>query len=273
MRVLLATGGPGQTEIAIRQLMLLGQSTSLRPTVLTVIKHAEEQPEGDEILAHAARLLDPVLTNVKYKTRVGQPWEEIVREGETGEYDLIMMGQRVSRPLLTRIRGLVTQKVVARTTLPVLIAKREARTLHRILICDSGAHSPSLLKLFRMHLPAILSGATDVTVLHVMSQISAAPSVRGEDLQYTAEQLIESGAPEGAILENDLDYLKPMDVDLHAKVRHGLVVDEIVDEARSDDYDLVVIGAHRDEGLPRFLLDDLAHELVLDVDRAILVVR
>ena len=64
-----------------------------------------------------------------------------------------------------------------------------------------------------------------------------------------------------------------MDLRLHAKVRHGLIVDEIADESRSDDYDLVVIGAHRDEGLPRFLLDDLAHELVLDVDRAILVVR
>ena len=50
-------------------------------------------------------------------------------------------------------------------------------------------------------------------------------------------------------------------------------MDEIADEARSDEYDLVVIGAHRDEGLPRFLLDDLAHELVLDVERAILVVR
>jgi nucleotide-binding universal stress UspA family protein len=44
-------------------------------------------------------------------------------------------------------------------------------------------------------------------------------------------------------------------------------------EARSDNYDLVVIGAHRDEGLPRFLLDDLSHELVLDIDRAILVVQ
>lgn len=273
MRVLLATGGPGQSEIAIRQLMLLAQSTSLRPTVLSVIKHAEEQEEGNEILAHASKLLDPVFESVQYKTRIGQPWEEIVREGENGEYDLIMMGQRQSRPLLTRIRGLVTQKVVARTSLPVLIAKREARPLQRILICDSGAHSPSLLKIFRMHLPGILQGATDVTVLHVMSQISAAPGVRGEDLQYTAEQLIQADTPEGALLKQDLAYLEQMDLDLHAKVRHGLVVDEIVTEARSDDYDLVVIGAHRDEGLPRFLLDDLAHELVLDVDRAILVVR
>lgn len=273
MRVLLATGGPGQTEIAIRQLMLLAESTSLRPTVLTVIKHAEEQPEGDETLAHAAMLLAPVFDAVQYKTRIGQPWEEIVRESDTGDYDLLMMGQRQSRPLLTRIRGLVTQKVVAHTSLPVLIAKREARTLRRILICDSGAQSPSLLKLFRMHLPALLSAASDVTVLHVMSQISAAPGIPGKDLQLTAEELMEAGTHEGDILEQDLAYLDEMNLDLHAKVRHGLVVDEIATEARSDDYDLVVIGAHRDEGLPRFLLDDLAHELVLDVERAILVVR
>ena len=106
-----------------------------------------------------------------------------------------------------------------------------------------------------------------------MSQISAAPSIKGEDLYLTAAQLIAAGTHEGNILESDLDYLERSGVELQAKVRHGLVVDEIVTEARSEDYDLVVIGAHRDEGLPRFLLDDLAHELVLDVNRAILVVR
>ena len=273
MRVLIATGGPGQTEIGIRQLIVLAETMPLTPTVLTVIKHAEERAEADQILAHAAQLLAPAFAKVNYITRVGQPWEEIVAEAESGRYDMLMMGQRQSRPLLTRIRGLVTQKVVAHASLPVLIAKREARPLRRVLICDSGAQSPSLLQLFRTRLPALLAGVTEVTVLHVMSQISAAPGVKGEDLQATAEQLIQSQTPEGAILGQDLAYLGALNLTTNAKVRHGLVVDEIADEARSDEYDLVVIGAHRDEGLPRFLLDDLAHELVLDVERAILVVR
>jgi len=253
--------------------MLLAESAPLTPTVLTVVRNADEQREAEQVLAHAAGLLAPVFEKVDYLTRVGQPWEEIVREGETGGYDLIMMGQRQSRPLLTRIRGLVTQKVVARTTLPVLIAKREARHLRRILICDSGAQAPSLLQRFRERLPGILAQATDVTVLHVMSQISAAPGVRGTDLYATAEQLMQAHTPEGTILEQDVSYLEQINLRTRAKVRHGLVLDEIADEARSDAYDLVVIGAHRDEGLPRFLLDDLAHELVLDVERAILVVR
>ena len=273
MRVLIATGGPGQTEIGIRQLMLLAEATTIRPTVVTVIKNGDDQAEADQILAHAAQLLKPLIDEVSYKTRVGQPWEEIVQEAESGQYDLLMMGQRQSRPLLTRIRGLVTQKVVAHTTLPALIAKREARPLRRVLICDSGAQSPSLLQLFRARLPGLLAGVTEVTVLHVMSQISAAPRVRGEDLHASVEELIQLQTPEGAILRQDMAYLESMDLTTHAKVRHGLVVDEIVEEARSDEYDLVVIGAHRPEGLPRFLLDDLAHELVLDVERAILVVR
>ncbi len=273
MRVLIATGGPGQTEIGIRQLMLLAEAASLTPTVLTVAKNADEQAEGEQVLAHAARLLEPVFSDVSFKLRVGHPWEEIVDEADSGRYDLLMMGQRQSRPLLTRIRGLVTQKVVAHASLPVLIAKHEARPLRRVLICDSGAQSPSLLQRFRDRLPELLINVTDVTVLHVMSQISATPRGKGDDLQATAEELIQSQTPEGELLGHDLAYLRTMNLTTRALVRHGLVVDEIAEEARSDNYDLVVIGAHRDEGMARFLLDDLAHELVLDVQRAILVVR
>ena len=54
---------------------------------------------------------------------------------------------------------------------------------------------------------------------------------------------------------------------------HGLVVDEILAEARDGDYDLVVIGTHRGEGWRRILLDDLAHQIIAQVDRPVLIVR
>jgi nucleotide-binding universal stress UspA family protein len=133
--------------------------------------------------------------------------------------------------------------------------------------------SPTLLQVFRLHAPAILASTTDVTILHVMSQISAAPGIRGPELRAEAVELIEANTPEGALLAQDMAYLREMDLRPQALVRHGLVVDEIIAEASTGDYDLVVIGAHRDEGLPRFLLDDLARELVLNVECATLVVR
>jgi nucleotide-binding universal stress UspA family protein len=273
MRVLIATGGPDHTDIGIRQLLVLAESISINLTVLTVIEQPEGQTTADAILGDAARLLDPVLGTVQYKTRIGRPWEEIIRESETGGYDLLLMGQRKSRPLLTRLRGLVTQKVVSHASLPVLIAKRKVTPMKQVLICDSGVQSPSLLQLFRNRLPDFLVSASHVTVLHVMSQILAAPGIDEKDLQASATELIKAHTPEGMILEQDMAFLERMGLEVNAVVRHGLVIDEIVDEARSGDYELVVIGARREDGMPRFLLDDLAHELVLDVERPILVIR
>jgi nucleotide-binding universal stress UspA family protein len=56
-------------------------------------------------------------------------------------------------------------------------------------------------------------------------------------------------------------------------VRHGLVVEEILDEAHAGNYDLVVIGAHHYEGWTSFLLDNLARQIITQMDRPVLLVR
>jgi nucleotide-binding universal stress UspA family protein len=112
----------------------------------------------------------------------------------------------------------------------------------------------------------------ELTVLHVMSQIAAAPGIPGWELRADAQELIHKHTPEGSLLESDLARLAQLNVRLAAKVRHGLVVREILAESRSGDYDLVVIGAHQGKGWERYLLDDLAHEIISFADRPLLVV-
>jgi nucleotide-binding universal stress UspA family protein len=92
-------------------------------------------------------------------------------------------------------------------------------------------------------------------------------------LRADVQELIDEDAPEGRLLAQDLRQLDRQGIHPTAKVRHGLVVDEILAEAHSGDYDLVVIGAHRGEGWQRFLLDDLAHKILAQMDRPVLVVR
>ncbi|MEZ4516623.1 MAG: universal stress protein [Chloroflexota bacterium] len=127
--------------------------------------------------------------------------------------------------------------------------------------------------MLRPYSSTILAAATNVTILHVMSQISAAPGVRGFQLRADAGELIESNTPEGLILARDMATLEKMDLQPQALVRHGMVVDEIIEETSTGEYDLVVIGAHRDEGLPYFLLDDLARDLVMNLECATLIMR
>ena len=272
MKILIATGGSPHAEKALRFGAQIIRCADETPVVLTVAQRQQDRPAAEAVLQRACALLSDVPC-IDTRIRYGQPAQQIIAEAREGGYGLIIVGEGQKRSIKTRVLGSTALHVVEHAACPVITAKGEIRPTRRILLCDSGANVPSLLSRFIAQLTGTLLQEAEITVLHVMSQISAAPRVRGEDLHATAEELIQSQTPEGAILQQDMTYLELMDLTPQAKVRHGLVVDEIVDEARADNYDLVVIGAHRDEGLPRFLLDDLAHELVLDVERAILVVR
>jgi nucleotide-binding universal stress UspA family protein len=106
-----------------------------------------------------------------------------------------------------------------------------------------------------------------------MSQISAGPGVQGELLRADAEELISARAPEGELLKRDTALLNQRGIQPHTKVRHGLVVDEILAEANGQDYDLVVIGMHAAKGWSRYLLEDITTKVVEGIGRPVLVMR
>ena len=119
----------------------------------------------------------------------------------------------------------------------------------------------------------MLEGDEEVIVLHVMSQITAGPGVNDEQLVANADDLIRLRAPEGEILERDVEILAQPHIHATPKVRHGPIIEEILDEASTGDYNLVVIGAHREQGWQRVLLADIAHQIITRLDRPVLVVR
>ena len=281
MRILLTANGSSHTEEALR----IGAQIARRagdpeldrtepPTVLTVIGHEVNRPQAEEILASAREILATEVPNVRTRVRIGYPAAEIIHETEEGGYDLVIVGARQDRNLLKRLLvGSTAVRVVEHAPCPVVVAKGRAAPVQRILLCASGAEGASLLDRFAAQLPGLLDDEEEITVLHVMSQMGAGPGVRGKQLRAGAEELIQEQTPEGEFLDQDVQALKRLGLHGGAKVRHGLVVDEILAEAKRGDYDLVVIGAYRGEGWQRILLDDLAHKLIVQMDRSVLIVR
>jgi nucleotide-binding universal stress UspA family protein len=273
MRILIATGGSPHSGIALSLAGQIARHVGVTPTVLTVVRGEAYRARAAPILTQASELLGAADTPAHTKVRLGQPAEEIIREAEAGHYDLIIMGERRDHDLVTRLLGSTTKRVIEHAPCPVLVAKGKIGPIQRILLCDSGAESYALLHRFSARLPALVEGQVEITVLHVMSQMAAGPGVAGRQLRASAEELIQEHAPEGELLERDVQILQKSNLRPQAKVRHGLVVEEILEEARSGDYNLVVIGAHRGVGWERFLLDDLARQIIEQMDRPVLVVR
>jgi nucleotide-binding universal stress UspA family protein len=283
MRILIAIDCSPQAGATLRLAAHLLQAhlADDPPVLLTVIRREADYPLAEASLARACQSLN--VPNLQAKTRVGRPDHEILQEAQEGHYNLVIVGEGWRRrlPVACNQQNLTATRVAEQARCPVFIAKGRVGPIRRILLCDSGARSPlatsrlntPLLDRFIAGLADLLDGEEEVTVLHVMSQISAGPGVRGKQLRADVEELIAENTPEGELLKQDIQTLSRPGIHPRPKVRHGLVVDEILEEARSGDYDLVVVGAHGGEGWQRLLLDDLAHEIMLLMDRPILVVR
>lgn len=272
MKILIATGGSSHSEKAIHFGAQIVECADEAIVVLAVARRKQDQPQAEAALQRARFLLAD-LPCVETRIRHGQPAEQIVAEAREGDFGLIVLGERQSHTLMARVLGSTALQVVEQAACPVIIAKGEIRPIRRILLCESGAITPSLLSRFTAQLADSLHGEEEITVLHVMSQITAWPGVPDQDLQASAEELIQEHAPEGVWLTRNLEVLSHPGTRAVAKVRHGGVVEEILAESHSGDYDLVVIGAHRDAGWQRVLLADIAREIIKRIERPLAVVR
>jgi nucleotide-binding universal stress UspA family protein len=282
MQILMTTHGAPHDEVALRFGAEIARRAGKLATVLTVIKHEKDRPQGDAVLDHARGILEMRGLKAWTRLRIGHPAAEIVREAVESDHGLVIVGDSQDHNLVTRfLQGSTAVRVVEHAPCPVIVAKGKANPIRRILLCDSGAESPSVglragasvLGRFTAQLAGLLKGEEEITILHVMSQMSAGPGVEGKHLRAGAEELIANTTPEGMLLEQDIAALERLGVHARAEVRHGIVVDEILSEAQRGNHDLVVIGAYRGEGWQRILLDDLAHKIIVRLDRPVLVVR
>jgi nucleotide-binding universal stress UspA family protein len=289
MHILIAIDGSPQAETVLSLGTYLAQSGLTRrpPVLLTIARHDRDRAQAECCLSAARQRLS--LNGVEGKVRVGRPDYEILLEAQEQRYDMLLIGEgwRPRRLLACAPERLTAARVAERAPCPVLAVLGRSRPLgperpiRRILLCDSGARSPlnavggeaPPVRRFTTRLAEWLGGEEEVTVLHVMSQLSAGPGVRGQQLRAEADELVAGHTPEGELIEQNVRLLDRQGLHPQAKVRHGLVVAEILSEARSGDYDLVIIGAHQETGWQRFLLDDLAHQILLGADRNVLVVH
>lgn len=271
MQILVATGGASHSDTAVNLGTKLANLTSSSLTLLTVIRHEEDEVQAEAILTRASTLAAQGAISVQKRIRVGQAAAEIVAEANEGSFDLVVVGERQEHGFVTRLLGPTAERVIAHMPCPILIARPQTKGLNRLLLCEGG-RDPSLLDRFVSRLSPLLQAADELTVLHVMSQMVAAPGVPGWELRADADELMAQHTREGELLEHDAAALEQLPVHLQAKIRHGLVVDEILAEASDGAYDLIVIGAHQGSTWERFLLDDLAHQIITQSSNSILVI-
>lgn len=271
MRILISIHDPSTADETLRCAAQFAHCTEDSCLLLLVSDKSKRSWQVETFLEHARETLGSPLLTIRQST--GSPLRVTLAELKLTRYDMLIIGESQA-PFagVASLRERIAHRLAEQSPCPVLVVRNLVRPFKRILMCDSGAET-SVLRRFTIQVADLLEGEEEITVLHVMSQISAGPGVPDRQLRADVQELIADDAPEGRLLSQDLRLLERQGIHPVAKVRHGLVVDEILAEARGGDYDLVVIGAHSGAGWQRFLLDDLAHKILAQMDRPVLVVR
>lgn len=212
---------------------------------------------------------------VRQKMRTGDPSHQIMLEASENEFDIVVIGREPKRRPTPLTRSTGTQELTRKLASHLLLVQNPPERVQRILVCSSG-EPPSgrtLSAAGRLIAPTQAS----VSLVHVMSQVALKPDSPIIELEEDADHAIERATREGDQLKNGLRALADGGVisPIEPILRHGLVVDEVLEELNDGNYDLIVLGSHYQPGLTRWmdvLLDNITGELLNRVSCSILIV-
>ncbi len=270
MKILLCTNGSSYTARALDVGVRVAQKAASAVDILVVAERDREK-EARHQADVAVADLEAAGVPVALHRRTGRIAEEVVRQTQAAPYDLVVIGSRGRRGVMRLLLGSAALHVTGHALASVLVIKGRTRDLGRFLVASSAGPMSERTIQFAARLARALEAS--VTLLHVMSQLPLAEDALPNDLEASAGELIRRGSREGVHLSRMLALLAAEKVATRAVVRHGLVRDGIIAEAREGRYDLLVIGSHVTPGLDARLVDDLSADILLAADRPVLVVH
>lgn len=270
MHILVATDGSPHARQALEFASLLADKADARLTVVGVAEQPSAAQATQLGLEDARRLLIERGIECELKRRNGHAAEEILRETEENKYDLLVMGAR-GRSRLTRfLLGSVSYRVLEHAQIPVLIVREARQQLETILVTVGGRPQSAPTVCFGTELAHKLGARA--TLLHVTNPIPQMYTGLNE-MEETLPELLQTDTEEGRALRRGARLMEERDVDGDIELRHGLVEEEIILEAREQDVDLIVLGSSVQAGpLGRLLVGNITRRVIDGTKRPILVV-
>jgi nucleotide-binding universal stress UspA family protein len=275
-RILLCSDGSDESEGSEAALRSLGLLPEAEVVVLGVVEPTHEAERLSRSLQAMSGRLEKSGALAQVRLRRGHAAEEILAEAESQTYDLVVVGAR-GRSGMTRFRlGSTATRLAAHLPTSMLACRGAMGPVRDILIC-TGLEEPALSTV-RVGGKLAAASVARVTLLHVMSQVALSWESPADDLADSAESAMARNSREGALLQRGLEVLQEVGAgkDAVARLRHGLVVDEVLEEIRELEPQLLIVGAHRLPETRRSiapLLDDVAQQIMTNAPCSVLIVR
>src|SRR6184192_3149693 len=271
MKILICSDGKPAADSATKLGASLAGPLRADITLLGSAESAKDETALREALEKQAEWLRQKNVSPQIAIGAGDPVRQIVNETAKAKYDLVIIGARKTGSTGLHWRSEKTYEVIKSISPPVLVAMGEWAQLKRFLVCTGGKEFIEEAVQLTGKLAAAVSAA--VTLLHVMAEPPAiyADLVR---LEEDVTRLLESNSELGINLRRQKRELERLGVSAEVRLRHGIVIDQVFEEAREGDYDLIVTGTSQARGLLRhYIMGDLTRSILNRANVPVLVAR
>jgi nucleotide-binding universal stress UspA family protein len=260
MKILICSDGMPASENAIELAALLAGPLKAELTLLGIVEKSTDEGPLREALEKQALSLRTQNAQPEIVVRAGEPVRQILDQTSDASYDLVLVGARWTGATGHYWRSERTYEVIKAIQPPVLVAIGERKQLKRFLVCTGGKEFIEQAVQLSGQIAATLGAS--VTLLHVMAEPPAI-YVNLVQLEDNVDLLLESKSELGINLLRGKKELERLGVPADVRLRHGIVIDQVFEELRAGDYDLIVTGTSQARGL-------LGHYIMGDLTRSIL---
>jgi nucleotide-binding universal stress UspA family protein len=271
MKILICSDGTPAADSAINLGGLLAGPLKAETTLFGIAEKPQDESPLREALEKQAQPIRSQNVPLDIIVHVGEPVREILNRTSKTSYELVVIGARWTGPTGHYWRSEKTYEVIKAIQPPVLVAIGECKQLKRFLVCTGGKEFIEPAVQFTGKLAAAVDAS--VTLLHVMAEPPAI-YVDLVQLEEDVDRLLESKSELGTNLRRQKRELENIGVSAAVRLRHGIVIDEVFEEVRRGNYDLIVTGTSRARGLLRnYIMGDLTRSILNRADCPVLVAR
>jgi nucleotide-binding universal stress UspA family protein len=271
MRFLICSDGKPAADNATKVGGRLAAACRAETTLLGIAEKSDDERPLRDALDTQAKFLREDGVSPEIVIEAGEPIRQILDQTSKIAYDLVVIGARRTGTTGLYWRSQKTYEVIKAIPPPVLVAVGEWKELKRFLLCTGGKEF--IEEAVQLTGKIAAAAGASVTLLHVMAEPPAlyADLIR---LEEDADLLLTSRSELGRNLTQQKKDLEALGVTTEVRVRHGIVIDQVLAEARDGKHDLIVTGSSQARGPWRhFIMGDLTRMILNHAECPVLVAR
>jgi nucleotide-binding universal stress UspA family protein len=271
MNILICSDGTPASDGAAQLGATLAAASTAQVTLLGIV----ENPDDDRPLREALDRETAILrqTGIELRTIIqsGEPTAQILGETSARKYDLIVIGSRRKNHSGHLWQSQRTYEIIKAVEPPVLVAIGAHQRLSRILLCSGGKRF--IDDAVRLTATLAASLHAEVTLFHIMAE---PPAIYADLIQMEedVDALLASRSELGRNLTAEKKVFEKLGVAVNIRIRHGFVTDQLLEEMREGNYDLIVSGTTRTRGpLRHYIMGDVTHRILDSAECSVLIAR